>query len=192
MKTTIEIKITKAALKNGNLELEYDEVINSEEDGPAIHSYKLKGGYPPHEDLLNAFKPLDRHLALICEQAEEKRLDYKVSIGKKGKEKDITGVFEAMDESPAFTSITATGFSIGGNDEGEGVVLIGQRKLSTGMILNLVSPFTKYEGEYKSALKLAEDVDMLCGECTLYIEGKHAPNAQLEMEFEEQQVPPEQ
>ena len=41
---TQETKIKKASLKNGTLEMEYDQIINDPELGPVINTFKLKGG----------------------------------------------------------------------------------------------------------------------------------------------------
>lgn len=53
---TQETKIKKASLKNGTLEMEYDQIINDPELGPVINTFKLKGGNLPHEDLNKALQ----------------------------------------------------------------------------------------------------------------------------------------
>ena len=67
--TTTKIKVTKVKLgKDDTLDLEYDEIITSEETGPILNQYVLKGGNKPHNDLLRTLEPLKLHVARICEQ----------------------------------------------------------------------------------------------------------------------------
>lgn len=66
---------------------------------------------------------------------------------------DLKSAFVALDEHLVAlceqnAECTCTGFSIGGHDEHEGVTLIGRRELANNRILNLVSPFTKFNDEF--------------------------------------------
>lgn len=152
-----EIKIKKAAFKEELLEIEFDEVIENE-NGPIINTIKLRGGNRPHSDLKDAFRELDYHAALLCEQCETK-------------------------EDAVVGHTKVTGFTIGGSDENEGVTLVAQRTLSNGKVLNLVSPFTKWEDDYKHQSDLYGDVAIAMHECIAFINGKHEPSPQLEIQF---------
>jgi hypothetical protein len=161
----VKIEIKKVALKDRQITIGYEEVIEDPEHGPSINELTLKGGYPVHQDLIDAMKGLNHHLMDICEQNH-------IALDEES-QKRITA------------NIVVTGYSIGGSDEDEGVVLIGQRGLDNGQVLNLISPFTKWESDYKGATDLYGEIAMVNQECIAYINGKHAPNPQLEMDFDE-------
>lgn len=185
---TIELKVRKASLKNDSLVLEYEEVINDPEDGPVVNTYTLKGGAKPHEDLLKAFVPLGYHVAMICEQVKKGEADLKVTADVAGKEQDVTQILMGGN---VIAQIEVTGFTLSGDDESEGIVLVAQRKLKSGKVLNLISPFTKWEDEYEGIGDLQHDIEVLLGECIEYIHGKHAPAPQMELEFPENEEEPE-
>lgn len=152
-----EIKIKKAAFKEELLEIEFEEIIEGE-NGPVINIMKMKGGNRPHADLKEAFRELDYHAALLCEQCEYR-------------EDSVVG------------HIKVSGFTIGGSDEHEGVTIIAQRTLSSGKVLNLIAPFTKWEDDYKHQSDLYADVAIAMQECIAFINGKHEPSPQLEIQF---------
>jgi hypothetical protein len=75
------------------------------------------------------------------------------------------------------------GFSIGGSGDHEGVTLIGSREIEYG-ILNLVSPFVKWDSSYASIIELSEAIEACKHEVKQYLfEGKHKPEAQQELPF---------
>jgi len=98
---------------------------------------------------------------------------------------DLKQAFKRMDnllkgitEQPDESNVECLGFTIGGNEDG--AVLIGFRDLDSGSILNLTSPFTRFEdnGELEHAIAIAKQ------EVLLYLfEKKHAPEKQLGIEF---------
>jgi hypothetical protein len=122
-----------------------------------------------HDDLKNAFAKLHPHLALISEM--------------------ITTSANEIDDinEDAYRDFKVTGFTIGGGGDSEGVTLIGQKKLSTEKTLNITTPFTKWSDEYGFVSELAEAIESCKHEVTEYLNGKMAPPAQQEMEFEEQE-----
>jgi hypothetical protein len=80
---------------------------------------------------------------------------------------------------------TCKGFSIGGSGDHEGVVLIGSRDIKLGT-LNLVSPFAKWDCDYEEISDLSEAIEGCKHEVKLYLfEGKHKPEAQQELPFDE-------
>jgi len=104
---------------------------------------------PIHNDLKFAFKKLDKHLSGISEQYTIKgELD--------------TG------------NVTCRGFSIGG--DGEGIILFGFRKLSSGKALNFLSPFHKWD---EGADDLRACISKCKAEVIKYLfENKHQPDVQ--------------
>lgn len=89
-------------------------------------------------------------------------------------------------EQPKDAVMSVSGFTITGSEEG--IVLTGTRKLSNGKMLNLNSPNEKYEdSDYEDINEVAQLLEVAKGEIHEYLfEGKHAPKAQTELEFEEE------
>ena len=81
-------------------------------------------------DLKDAFNSLTAHLAFLCEQKE--------ADGK-----------ECLEDLPKDIDkkLEVTGYTIGGEDESRGVTLIRKRFLKSNKVLNLNSPFTKFDDE---------------------------------------------
>lgn len=152
------IKIKKASIKDGLfLDVEYDETLA---DSAATVKKSCKA--PIHDDLKNAFSKMDVHLCTLSEQYDE------------GGHTDDGNV-------------TAKGFVIGGSGDHEGVTIIGGRNVDAGY-LNLVAPFTKWDSDYEYISELGEIVEECKNEVMLYLfENKHQPEAQLEMEFENEE-----
>lgn len=162
--TQNNIKIRKAKIKDG-LFLEADYV--QELPGHSKKNISMSSTVPVHEDLTNAFVKLNKHLALLCDDLPCRA-------------KTI-----ADWDTDAIVNYTVKGFSIGGNDENEGVTLSGNKEAKHG-IVNLNSPFQKWEGsEYKFMEELNADVEACLYEVEQYLfNGKRAPEKQLEMEFD--------
>lgn len=76
------------------------------------------------------------------------------------------------------------GFTIGGSGDHEGIVLIGSREVDFG-VLNLVTPFIKWDSSYSEITELSEAIEACKHESLLYLfEGKHRPDVQQELPFE--------
>ena len=138
-------------------------------DGDTI---TLSGCNAVHPDLLNAFRELVPHLALLTEQREafEKTLSA-LEEEKENKEKDNV-----------YKRIGVTSLTIGKED----VILFGQRVTDNGEVIKLVSPKVNLEGslyEYRHALDLA--VAGLKYEAKLYITEKKYKYIQTTLEFAE-------
>jgi hypothetical protein len=168
-----QIKIRKAKLtKKGTLEVSYDEIITGARTS-IINKLNKIDANKAHEDLITAFASLNPHMAIIAEQVRTQEKSNKI-VAKDFIHKDDTIILDA---------IKVTGIAVGGDDL-EGVTLIGTRKLKDGSILNIVSPFTKYhESPYAFAEELMQDVQVVISEVEEYLDGKHAPDTQLELEL---------
>lgn len=166
------ITIKKAKINSvGYLEVEYSEKITSEDKQTLTFETSRKCNYDPHQDLKDAFAGLRLYLVELCEQANP---------------------FEIPEDEEQRNEFLAnykvTGFVIGGSDEHEGVTLIGRKMLAHNRVLNLISPFTKWEDEhngYDNSYLLKIQVDKCCDEVAEYLNGKKAPNLQSEIEFPE-------
>jgi hypothetical protein len=180
----MSITIKKAKIKNELfLEVEYSEKLN---DG--TNTVKKECTAPVHDDLKLAFKRLNVHLALLCEQVY-------IATGKAGIEIQ-KGIGEEiawqMDPNNDFTfsqpswniirGMYCSGFTIGGSGESEGVTLIGYRLLGNDKVLNLTSPFQRWGDSYEFDSKLGEIIEACKHETYQYLfNDKHKPNAQLSM-----------
>jgi len=158
------VKIKKASIKDGLfLNVEYTEELQ----GHSKKDTKLSCTVPIHEDLKTAFQKLHRHLAILADQEKAPK---------------NSTAFQQVE----YEKFGVRGFSIGGNDENEGVTISGYLDGKYG-IVNLPSPFTKFEGsEYPFLSELYDDVSACIDEVEEYLfNGKRAPEQQLELFGEE-------
>ena len=138
-------------------------------DGDTI---TLSGCNAVHPDLLNAFRALVPHLALLTEQREafnKTLLDLEEEKGNK-------------DKGNVYNRIGVTSVTIGSKD----VILFGRRVTDNGEVIKLVSPKVNLEGslyEYRHALDLA--VAGLKYEAKLYVTEKKHKYIQTQLEFAE-------
>lgn len=159
------VRINKAKIKD---ELFLDVEYTEELQGHSKKDTKLSCTVPVHNDLKEAFQKLRRHLAVLCDEV------------KTPNKKDFTGI-----EFPEFE---VKGFSIGGNDDNEGVTISGSKEGKYGLV-NLNTPFKKWaDEEYPFVSDLSLDVTVAIAEVEQYLfDGKRAPEQQLEMDFAEEQ-----
>lgn len=159
------VKIKKAKIKDEIfLEVEFTEEL----PGHSKKDTKLSCTVPIHQDLKDSFSKLHKHLAVLCDEVKPK------------------GKVLANFDHDSLVKFTVKGFSIGGNDENEGVTVSGFKDGEYG-IVNLNTPFTKWESDdYGYASELAEDIQACVYEVEQYLfEGKRAPEQQLAMDFGE-------
>ena len=86
-------------------------------------------------------------------------------------------------------AMQCNGFSIGGEDEYEGVVLIGQRFLENNRVLNLVSPFVKW-WDPNMPYAFADELHDIITKCkheviAFLVDGKRAPETKQGDLFED-------
>lgn len=157
------VEIRKAEIFEGLfLSTEYDELLPKSER----NSIKIERTVPIHDDLKGAFHRLNKHLALLCEQLPAP---------------DAGGFDQWYVKS--LDKYHVTGIVIKGHDDTEGVILIGNRELTTGKSINLVTPVEKWEkSKYLFVEELHLAVDGVLEEVHQYLfEGKRAPERQLDM-----------
>lgn len=154
--------------KNGGLEVHYSETFTTDTQANVTVSTVKNSPYAPHADLVQQLDAMRVHLALLCEQ----KPDTSISTGG-----------ELIYDSTPFK---VTGYTIGGEDEHEGVTLVGQKKLANNRSLNLVAPFTKWQDEhngYGGADELFALITNCNSEVGKYLGGKAAPEAQASFDF---------
>jgi hypothetical protein len=170
----MEKRIKKAKIKGRSLEVELTETIHTD-NGPVTNEVVLKCTGLVHDDLLARFDRMKVHLVKICDLRKADTI--------------TDGSIENYDLS-ILDDYEVKGISIGGEEEHEGVVIIGARKFESGKVLNLVSPFTKFTDEhapYEFESDLYNDVQACIYEVELYLEGKYLIK-QLELPFDEEKA----
>ena len=139
-------------------------------DGDTI---TLSGCNAVHPDLLNAFRALVPHLALLTEQREafnKTLLDLEEEKGNK-------------DKGSVYNRIGVTSVTIGSKD----VILFGRRVTDNGEVIKLVSPKVNLDSsmyEHNNSLSLA--VEGLKYEAKLYVKEKKCKYIQTTLEFVEE------
>lgn len=154
--------IKKAKFKDDKVTVVYEQKTKRDDKNYTSNVTK-ESNIPPHADLINALKQLTTHLALITEQVNDTTSPQAANVMK---------------------NIKVTQLSIGGDDDQTGVTLVGMRTLSNGKVLNLVSPFTKFDDEYEDYIhidQLFTDVHLALEEFEAYLNGKYAPAKQMEL-----------
>ena len=165
MEEELVIEIKKVSIKNDKyLNVEYIETRNETRS-----TIKKESSQIIHKDLVEAFERLDVHLAMLCEMVDDNL---------------IHSIEDVLTHESLLSKLKVTGITIGGVNEHEGVCIVGQRKLRGKKVLNLVTPFTKFEDEH-SPYKFMSDLSSVIDDCIFeseqYIQGKCTPSNQLEM-----------
>lgn len=159
----MKTKIHKIKLKDGCAIVDYDEVS---EEGKVTEVTK-KSPYLVTDDFKSALDRFKAHLAKICDLKEAGLIS----------DEDLSYDKEDLEV------IKVTGITISGNDESEGIVIVGQKEIGN-KVLKLTSPFTKFTDDhepYPHEHQLYEDAVHACYEAELYLfEAKYAVK-QLEL-----------
>lgn len=174
----MEVIIKKAKIKNRALEVELTESYESESGGDVLNEVTKKCSQLCHNDMLKALDDLRPHLIIICETAESNTLHDVLSL---------TDFDFSQIDGDMLKNVIVTGFVRTTTDASEGVMIIGQKKVAHGKILNLVSPFILFEDPsapyiYETDLKVA--IDKAVSEVGKYLDGKVA-NEQLKIDFDQ-------
>lgn len=147
-------KIKKASLKKGRTLEITLTEIITVDQGTVENEVVKKCQYLAHIDLVNAFEKLHPHIKDICE---------------------MDGQTEEFHVS---------GFTLADGAEGDGVILTGSKKLSTGKVLNLNTPVVEfYGGDYPASEELSTAIDNCIDEVKEYLNGKCAVK-QIELNFD--------
>lgn len=174
-----DIKKIKVDGNTGFLELAFTERVKM---GDAITENDMGGTFKRvvHADLRAALDAFIPHLLLITEVKE--------AVEFEGVDLDVFDKFGV----PGCAPYTVTGIAIGGEDEHQGVTIIGRKALRNRKVLNIIAPFTKFQGiegepRYAMADELWSAYIALEKEVGLFLDhGKCAPDPQMAMDFEEE------
>lgn len=161
-------EILKASVKNDRLEVTFKEEFT---EANYSNEVSKKCSQIVHADLRAALERLKLHLVVVCEQPEAGMIDFE-SIHEFN--------LEQLDK------YIVTGYVVGGNDESAGVTIIGQKLLKSGSVLNLISPFTKFEDteNYAFAGELYADIQACNWEVSEYLFGEKWGIKQTEFDFD--------
>lgn len=172
------VTIKSATLAGGFCNYSFDQEVAKD----TTNTVNIKSGLLVHDDLRNAFKKLYPHLAVICEEVDKHKIDDIDTV----EEFDHTAHKEGSIEHK-LSHFTVSAFKISGTGENEGVSLTGEKRLSTGEHVGLVTPkITWDDSSYLFVNELRIAVGEVISEVELYMEGKCAPQlVQQEMEFED-------
>ena len=163
----MELKITKAKVTAENqLLADYEKHSN---EGVEKDEVATRFGGKVHEDLLTAFEDLRIHLASKCEEGEYS---------------------DFVDNLDKLDNFKVTGISLSGDTEHEGVVITGQKRLSTNEVLVLNTPYIKLNPDntnYNHVKELDFAIKAVLSEVSQHIlDGKKAPSNQLSIFNEEE------
>jgi hypothetical protein len=163
----MELKITKAKVTaEEHLLADFEEY--SKEGEEKDETAKRFGG-KVHQDLLTAFEDLRIHLATKCEEGEYS---------------------DFQENNEKLDIFKVTGLSLSGDIGHEGVVLTGQKRLSTNEVLIFNTPYIKLNPEntnYHHIDELDFAIKGVLSEVTKHIlDGKKAPSNQLSIFNEEE------
>lgn len=162
-------EIQKAKIKDGQLTVTYEESFTEENYSNTIDK---KCAQTVHADLRDAFDKLKLHLVSICEMPE-------IELIKKH------GIYDLnIDENLA--NYVVTGYSKGGNGESAGVVIIGQKLLNSGKVLNITTPFIQFEDEeaYEFSGDLYAHIEACDYEVEEYVFNEKWGVKQLDFDFD--------
>jgi hypothetical protein len=172
-------QIVKAAVKNDRCEVTFEENFT---ESNYSNNVTKKCSQIVHADLKKALDRLKIHMVIVCEQKEAEEL---LSELHRDDSDEAMKYFEEFD-TERLANYLVTGFSIGGSDENQGVTLIGQKLLASGQVLNLISPFVKYEDNdgYEFAAELSSDIEAACYEVEQYLFGEKWGIKQAQIDFD--------
>ena len=177
-------KITKVKLtKSKTLDVAFEETItiikmvDGKEEITTVNADNVRTGKNIiHDDMVDALALLRSHLAILCDQVEAQNISY----------------YDLEDNEEALSKYRVNSYSVGGSDIHEGVTLTGTRFGKGGAPLNLNSPFTKFEGSdnedtYENSFELRGMINHCNEEALKYVDGKMAPDAQLDLFDQEEE-----
>jgi hypothetical protein len=163
----MELKITKAKVTSEEkLLVDFEEFYP---EGTDKDETAKKFGGKVHQDLLAAMEDLRIHFATKCEEGK---------------------YTEFMDNHELLDIFKVTGIHLSGDTDHEGIVITGQKRLSSNEVLVLNTPYIKLNKEhanYPHVDELDFAIKAVLSEVTKYIhDGKRAPSNQLGLFSEEE------
>jgi hypothetical protein len=170
-----EIEIRAAHLRSGMFcTYSFDHNL----PGSVTSGVTWKNALPVHDDLRNAFKKLYVHLAVICEEIQPDEIDGITDIQEYDPEHHKEG---SLEHRISFFNVHS--WRLDGEYEKEGVILSGEKRLSTGEYLKLETPKKSWHSKYVFIDELHLAIHDCIVEVEEYHKGKRAPDRQQELGF---------
>lgn len=160
--------IQKVKIKDGQLEAIYEEHFSSDNYSNTITK---KCSQTIHGDFRDAVDKLKPHMVIVCEMPEAEAI------------KDV-GIYDYP--ANELSNYIVTGYSHGGSDESAGVVIVGQKLLKSGKVLNLITPFIQFEDSeaYMFAGELEVEISACDYEATEYLFNDKYGMKQMSLDFD--------
>lgn len=179
------VKITGAQLaSNGTMQIAYKEILTDEFANEIVttnNEIKIKSDRRAHQDLVQAFRELNYHLAIITEQFRETAIveDFVNHVMSRNNIDPISDEEEYCQEILERTF--CTGVTIKKDGQNQIVILDGVRLLKSGSI-ELTSPgVAVHTSNYRFLTEFKLAVDDVKDECEKYLDGKCEEGSQMEM-----------
>lgn len=173
----MNIVIQKATLSGIFLNYEFEQ-----KDTESNNLMKVKSDLPVHDDLRTVFRRFIPHFAAACDQELDEKL-----LKKAVKDPDL--YVTSKDDAPEDTFFKYTVHTISHNTKKgmNGVTIYGCRRVGEhAEEISFNSPEIDLDdSSYKYVAELTELVEEWKEEVMAYMNGKHAPKAQIEMFSEE-------
>lgn len=161
-----KIHITKAKVLNEKVEVEYYQV---EKDLSKTETSQVHNS-PPHDDLTTVFDGLAVHAALANEFIPSEEI----------------GDIEAPDHE-GLQKFKVKGFSIIGDEEDQSVIISAMKELSNGKMFGFNTVKIRLADTSDKAYQFAEQLGKVVKDCMNevreYLNGKHGPKKQTEIDF---------
>lgn len=163
--------INKVSYSKTAVTVKYGEKRTLLENNVVSNGHNSRLAYKPTEAFTNALNRLIPHLVMICEErgAYELDLSQHYILSAEAQKPGNEGKYD-------FGKYYLSGVSV----REEGAVLIGGKRLEGGAVLDLKTPFIRYEvGPYKFREEFQIDVKDFIGEVEQYLQGKYIKHEQL-------------
>lgn len=155
-----------------SLNYSYEKTIDGDKN-----DVKVSCNAPIHDDLKRAFYNLIPHLALICEEVLQDDVLQFITNGFDEVDRD-----EESDQNKLKQKFNIQSFKVTGSGDSEGVQLSGYKLLSIGKSISISTPKIKWNSDdYQYTSELSEAVEACKIEVNEYLNGKYAPDNQLDM-----------
>ncbi|OLY92477.1 hypothetical protein SAMN05444008_102407 [Cnuella takakiae] len=141
-----------------------------------VNTVSTKSQVPVHDDLKAAFRKLDAHLAVICEEIPADAISNMDDLLPYDEDVHATGSIEHK-----VSMFTVNSFRLEGDSDNQSVILVGEKQLTTGDFVKLETPKTHLDSSYPFAHELNIALIDLVGEVEEYMQGKQAPPVQQEL-----------
>jgi hypothetical protein len=171
-------ELMKLKIKDGGLEMVYSETFQLPGQEELMMSENVKTcHYLPHKDMLAIMDCFVPHLLLINEIMFLDEFEQAAVIAKYFNGELATTSFKTNEY---LNKHFVSGLVISGDAEHRGVTIIGGKKLKGNKVLNLITPFVKFEDDnYSYGNELRYCIGLLEKECWLYLNGKSGQGIQL-------------